>query len=161
MEQDRIFGLLGLAGNDDNVKKRVRVDYNAKVIQMYSEIAEILLQESIDILLFNQHPKKTQGLPSWVPDWAMDLTIPVSYVALEEPTSSAGGPMTEAPIRLAGEELQLHIRGIFVDEIQEVGRRLHQVDSVTQVSEQINYRSAKLFFDEVSEFGSRGCCHSS
>ncbi|PTB63610.1 hypothetical protein BBK36DRAFT_1125681 [Trichoderma citrinoviride] len=152
MEQDRIFGLLGLAGNDDTVKKRVRVDYNAKVTQMYSEIAEILLQESIDILLFNQHPKKTQGLPSWVPDWAMDLSIPVSYVALEEPTSSAGGPMTEAPTRLEGEELQLHIRGILVDEIQEVGRRLHQVDSNTQVSEEINYRSAKLFFDEVSEF---------
>ncbi|KAL6877644.1 heterokaryon incompatibility protein domain-containing protein [Trichoderma longibrachiatum] len=153
MEQDRIFGLLGLAANDDAAKRRVRVDYNAKVNQTYSEIAEILLQERIDILLFNQHPKKTQGLPSWVPDWAMDLSIPVGYVALEEPTSSAGGPMTEPPMRLGGDEPQLHIKGIFVDEIQEVGRRLYQVQSDRQAFEEIEYRSAKLFFDEVSELG--------
>ncbi|TFA98386.1 hypothetical protein CCMA1212_009886 [Trichoderma ghanense] len=152
MEQDRIFGLLGLAADDDAVKRRVRVDYNDKVIQIYSEIAEILLQESIDILLFNQHPKRTQGLPSWAPDWAMDLSIPVGYVALEEPTSNAGGPVAEAPIRVEGEEPQLHIKGILVDEIQEVGQRLHQAESETQVYEQIDYRSAKLFFDEVSLF---------
>ncbi|KAL6864642.1 heterokaryon incompatibility protein domain-containing protein [Trichoderma novae-zelandiae] len=152
MEQDRIYGLLGLAANDDALKGRVRVDYDAKVIRMYSEIAEILLQESIDILLFNQHPKKTQGLPAWVPDWAMDLSIPIGYVTLKEPAFNAGGPQTEAPVRLEGEEPQLRIDGILVDVIQEVGTRLHHAQSDSQVSEQIEYRSAKLFFDEVSEF---------
>ncbi|KAH0496060.1 hypothetical protein TgHK011_003443 [Trichoderma gracile] len=152
MEQDRIFGLLGLAANNDVVKARVRVDYDATVMQMYSEIAEILLQENVDILLFNQHPKRTQGLPSWVPDWAMNLSIPVRYVALEEPTSSAGGQMTEAPVRLEEEELQLRIQGLLVDEIQEVGQRLHQTQSDTRFNEQTDYRSAKLFFDEVSRF---------
>ncbi|OTA00202.1 hypothetical protein A9Z42_0058260 [Trichoderma parareesei] len=150
LEQDRIFGLLGLAAIDDAVKRKVRVDYDAQVVQMYTEIAEILLQESVDILLFNQHPRKTQGLPSWVPDWAMDLSIPIRYVALGEPTSSAGGPMGEAPIRLEGSQPRIAIKGILVDEIQEVGQRLQQAQPNTKVHEEIDYRSAKLFFDEAS-----------
>ncbi|EGR44143.1 uncharacterized protein TRIREDRAFT_112568 [Trichoderma reesei QM6a] len=155
LEQDRIFGLLGLAAIDDAVKRKVRVDYDAQVVQMYSEIAEILLQESVDILLFNQHPRKTQGLPSWVPDWAMDLSIPIRYVALGEPTSNAGGPMGEAPIRLEGSQPRIAIKGILVGEIQEVGQRLQQAQPNTKVHEEIDYRSAKLFFDEASRFARR------
>ncbi|KAL7905052.1 heterokaryon incompatibility domain-containing protein [Trichoderma velutinum] len=156
LEQDRIFGLLGLTADNDNLRNQVRVDYGAKVTQMYSEIAELLLQESTDVLLFNQHPKKTLGLPSWVPDWAMNLTIPVGYTALKEPTFTAGGVRAEAPVLVKGEHPQLHIRGILVDKVLDVGTQLHHAQSNPQVTEQIDYRSAKLFFDEVSKFAQVG-----
>ncbi|KAF3067868.1 hypothetical protein CFAM422_008637 [Trichoderma lentiforme] len=156
LEQDRIFGLLGLAADDDNLRSRVRVDYEAKVTQMYSEIAELLLKESIDVLLFNQQPKKTPGLPSWVPDWAMNLAIPVGYMALKQPTFTAGGAKTEPPVLVKSEHPQLHLRGILVDEVLDVGTRLHGAQSDPQVAEQIDYRSAKLFFDEVSKFAQVG-----
>ncbi|KAL7781937.1 heterokaryon incompatibility protein domain-containing protein [Trichoderma ceciliae] len=152
LEQDRIFGLLGLAADNDNLRQQVRVDYDAEVTQMYSEIAKLLIQESTDVLLFNQHPKKTKRLPSWVPDWAMNLTIPVGYSALKTATFSAGGPQTGAPVFFKEDRSQLHIRGIIVDEIVCVGTRLHRAQPYPQVSEQIDYRWAKTFFDEVSEF---------
>ncbi|KAL7943610.1 heterokaryon incompatibility domain-containing protein [Trichoderma barbatum] len=152
LEQDRIFGLLGLTADNDNLRKQVRVDYDANVTQMYSEIAELLLQESIDVLLFNQHPKITPGLPSWVPDWAMNLTVPVGYSALKEPTFAAGGLQNEAPVLVKDDHPQLHINGIFVDEIMDVGTRFHHAQPDPQVAEQIDYRSAKLFFDDVSKF---------
>ncbi|KAL7929781.1 heterokaryon incompatibility domain-containing protein [Trichoderma chlorosporum] len=156
LEQDRIFGLLGLTADDDNLRKKVRVNYDTKVTQMYSEIAELLLQENTDVLLFNQHPKKTPDLPSWVPDWAMNLTIPVGYTALKEPTFRAGGLKSEAPILVKNEHPELHISGIFVDEIRDIGLRLHHAQPDPQVTEQIDYRSAKLFFDEVSNFAQAG-----
>ncbi|EHK16293.1 uncharacterized protein TRIVIDRAFT_39487 [Trichoderma virens Gv29-8] len=152
LEQDRIFGLLGLTTDNDNLRKQVRVDYGAEITQTYSEIAALLLQENIDVLLFNQRPKKTPGLPSWVPDWAMNLTIPIGYMALKEPTFTAGGGKAEAPVLMKNEHPQLHISGIFVDAISDLGTRLHHAQSDAQVAEQIDYRSAKLFFDEVSKF---------
>ncbi|KAM0262579.1 hypothetical protein ACHAQJ_001624 [Trichoderma viride] len=152
LEQDRIFGLLGLTADNDALKRQVRVDYDAKVTQIYSEIAGLLLQESIDVLLFNQHPKKTEGLPTWVPDWAMNLTLPVGYSALKEATFASGGSRTEAPLLFKEAPSQLHIKGIIVDEIIEVGTRLYRAQLNPQVAEQIDYRHAKMFFDEVSEF---------
>ncbi|KAL6901076.1 heterokaryon incompatibility domain-containing protein [Trichoderma evansii] len=154
LEQDRIFGLLGLAANNDVLMAKVHVDYKSNIIQMYSEIAGLFLQESIDVLLFNQHPKKTEGLPSWVPDWAMNLAMPVAYSSLKQATFSAGGlSTTEAPITFKGNPSQLHIKGIAVDEIVEVGRQVYRAQLYTQVEEQIDYRSIKVFFDEVTKFG--------
>ncbi|RFU81361.1 heterokaryon incompatibility [Trichoderma arundinaceum] len=152
LDQDRIFGLLGLAAEHDTLRQQVRVDYNANVPQMYTEIAALLLRESTDILLFNQHPKKTKGLPSWVPDWSMNLTLPVGYSALKHAIFDAGGSSKEAPILLNEEHPQLRIKGVFVDEIVHVGSRLHRAQLDPQVAKQIDYRWAKIFFDEVSEF---------
>ncbi|KAJ4857948.1 hypothetical protein T069G_08845 [Trichoderma breve] len=124
LEQDRIFGLLGLAADDDNLRSR--------------------------------QPKKTPGLPSWVPDWAMNLAIPVGYIALKQPTFTAGGAKAEPPVLVKNEHPQLHLRGILVDKVLDVGTRLHGAQSDPQVAEQIDYRSAKLFFDEVSKFAEIG-----
>jgi hypothetical protein len=152
LEQDRIFGLLGLTADNDVLKGQVHVDYDADVSQMYSGIAILLLQQNTDILLFNQHPKKTKDLPSWVPDWTMNLSLPVGYSALKEAIFAAGGSRTETPILIKEDPSQLHIKGIIVDEIAEAGTRLHLAQLNPQVVEQIDYRSAKMFFDEVTEF---------
>lgn len=153
LEQDRIFGLLGLAADNDALMAQVDVDYKSNITKMYSQIAGLLLQDSIDVLLFNQYPKKTEGLPSWVPDWAMDLTIPAGYSSLKEATFSAGRSTTaETLITVKRDSAQLHIKGIAVDEIVEVGTQLYSPQPRPQVSEQIDYRSVKTFYDEVIEF---------
>ncbi|KAK1238184.1 hypothetical protein MKX08_002763 [Trichoderma sp. CBMAI-0020] len=153
LEQDRIFGLLGLAANNDALMAQVRVDYKSKITQMYSEIAGLLLQESIDVLLFNQHPKETEDLPSWVPDWAMNLAIPAAYSSLKQATFAAGiSAAHEALVTVRGSPAQLHIKGIAVDEIMEVGTQLYRAQLRPQVSEQVDYRSVKTFFDEVAAF---------
>ncbi|KAM0445897.1 hypothetical protein ACHAO4_009607 [Trichoderma viride] len=153
LEQDRIFGLLGLAAGNDALLEQVHVDYKSKITQMYSDIAALLLQESIDVLLFNQHPKETGDLPSWVPDWAMNLAIPAAYSSLKEAIFAAGRSTAhEALISVKGSPAQLHIKGIAVDEIVEVGTQLYRAQLRPQVAEQIDYRSAKTFFDEVTKF---------
>ncbi|KAL7920651.1 heterokaryon incompatibility domain-containing protein [Trichoderma austrokoningii] len=153
LEQDRIFGLLGLAADNDVLMAQVHVDYKSNITHMYSEIAELLLQESIDVLLFNQHPKKTEDLPSWVPDWAMDLAIPVAYASLKEATFAAGvSATTEALVTVKETPAQLHIKGIAVDEIVDVGTQLYHAQHRPQVAEQVDYRSTKTFFDEITKF---------
>lgn len=152
LQQDRIFGLLGLTADNDILRQQVQVDYNGKIAQIYTDIAALLLSESTDILLFNQLPKKTNGLPSWAPDWAMDLSIPVGYAALNEPIFTAGISRTTDAVVVKEDLPQLHIKGVFVDRIEEVGTQLHHTQLNPQVMEQIDYRSAKMFFDEVSDF---------
>ncbi|PNY21903.1 Heterokaryon incompatibility protein 6 [Tolypocladium capitatum] len=162
LAEDRVFGLLGLAADDDKLRQRVRVRYlgtEGEVIQVYTEVAALLLEQSIDTLLFAQFPKRTgnlpantQTLPSWVPDWAMDLTVPVGYSALKEPIFAAGGPKDGARFRLDEVSRRLTIRGVLVDRIARVGERAHRAELRPQIVEQIDHRWARMFFDEVSEF---------
>ncbi|POR37704.1 Heterokaryon incompatibility protein 6, OR allele [Tolypocladium paradoxum] len=152
LAEDRVFGLLGLAADDDNLRRRVRVRYEKEVIQIYTEVGALLLEQSIDTLLFTQFPKRTGNLPSWVPDWAMDLSVPVGYSALKEPVFAAGGPKDGGRFRLDEASRQLTIRGVLVDRIARVGERTHRAEPKPQIMEQIDYRWARMFFDQVSDF---------
>ncbi|KND87674.1 Heterokaryon incompatibility protein 6, OR allele [Tolypocladium ophioglossoides CBS 100239] len=151
LAEDRIFGLLGLAADDDPLRQRVRVRYK-EVVQMYTEVAALLLEQSIDTLLFTQFPKRTGNLPSWVPDWAMDLAVPVGYSALKEPVFAAGGPQDGARFQLDEASRRLTIRGVWVDSIARVGGCTHRAELQPQILAQIDHRWASLFFDEASDF---------
>lgn len=158
LAEDRVFGLLGLAADDDSLRRRVRVRYG-QVVQTYTEVAALLLEQGIDALLFTQFPKRTgnqpgdtQPLPSWVPDWAMDLAVPVGYSALKEPVFAAGGPRDGGRFQVDEASRRLTIRGVLVDRVVRVGERTHRGEPDPQIMEQIDYRWARLFFDEVADF---------
>lgn len=157
LPEDRVFGVLGLAADDDDLAKQVRVRYstgpgNAEVIKIYVETAKILLSRKIDTLLFAQFPKEISSLPSWVPDWTMNLTMPACYSDLDTAVFSAGGPSSDAEFCVSESIGQLRIKGCFIDTIAEVGLCPHRAAPNPQVMEQIDYRHAKLFFDEADKF---------
>ncbi|ODA76785.1 hypothetical protein RJ55_07300 [Drechmeria coniospora] len=152
LPEDRIFGLLGLAAEDDQLRRRVRVRYGEDAVQIYSEVAALLLERNVDALLYNQFPKTTPGLPSWAPDWAMNLAVPVGYSERKTPVYSAGGPSTEARIRFDEASRRLTIRACTVDEITAVGERTCRAQPDVQIMQQIDYGRASMVFDEVSDF---------
>ncbi|KZZ96803.1 heterokaryon incompatibility protein [Moelleriella libera RCEF 2490] len=152
--EDRIFALLGLAAEDDHQRQRIRVRYkntDEEVVRIYTETAAILLETSVDLLLFNQCPKTTPGLPSWVPDWAMDLKVPVGYAELKEPLFAAGGSGEASHFQVNEMSRQMTIRGVLIDTIVAVGERTHRADP-TNVINQADLGWAKRVFDEASEF---------
>ncbi|KAK2590950.1 hypothetical protein QQS21_011369 [Conoideocrella luteorostrata] len=154
---DRIFGLLGLGADNDNFRQRLRVlydkeDENAGVISTYTEAAALMLGENVDMLLFNQHPKKVEGLPSWVPDWSMNLTTPVGYASLRESVYTAGGSKEGSSYWVDEETRQLTINGVLFDRVVRVGERTYSDDAVRSVEREVDYRSSKLFFDEIGDF---------
>ncbi|KAK5988067.1 Heterokaryon incompatibility 6-like protein [Cladobotryum mycophilum] len=163
LPHDRIFGLLGLTAPDDHLRQRVNVDYEKDVIEVYAEVAALLMEENVDTLLFSQLPKMTVSsqeegskLPSWAPDWAMNLTTPIGYSSLKEPVFAAGGPKDGRRLQFDKGSQRLTVRGVLIDKILQIGNRTLQAQSEPQITEQIDYRSAKLFFDEVTELVRQG-----
>lgn len=158
LAQDRIYGLLGLTAADDPIKAAVGIYYdkeNQEVAQRraYAEIAALLLRQGrFDMLLFNQTSKITAGLPSWAPDWAMEMTLPVGWMALQQPAHSAGGDADTASIQVDELEGKLTVRGVLVGHVTAVGERTYTTQTPPQIVEQIEYTDAKLMFDEIDAF---------
>ncbi|OAA35439.1 heterokaryon incompatibility protein [Metarhizium rileyi] len=157
LPEDRIFGLLGLTADDDALRQQVRVRYNrvdpeAEVASIYTEVAALLLRDNIDALLYAQAGKETRGLPSWVPDWKMELKLPIGYTSLREPLFHAGGSKEHSLFRVDDENGQLTIRGCMVGELVAVGERTHCHQTHSLVQKEVDYRRVKEFFDEAAQF---------
>lgn len=168
LPEDRIFGLLGLTARDDPLGQRVRVRYEKTdeaadfvtndvvrkdLVKIYTEVATLLLEHNIDTLLFTQAGKMTAGLPSWVPDWAMKLRLPISYTKLNEPVFAAGGPKDSSSFEVRPETGELTIKGTLVDEVVAVGKRTYRAQADRQlIGTDVDHAWTKHFFDEVAEF---------
>ncbi|KAJ6447012.1 NADH-ubiquinone oxidoreductase 9.5 kDa subunit [Purpureocillium lavendulum] len=168
LSEDRVFALLGLVDEADPLVGRVRVRYGddgvAVASQVYTEVAGLLLEESVDALLFAQTPRTTPGLPSWVPDWAMDLRLPVGYSRVTEPVYAASGKdaAARAPHFVVDEAAgRLTIRGVAIDKVVRVGTRVYRVEPEKHITDVVDYRWARLVFEEVDEFvrDARGGSH--
>ncbi|SCV33731.1 related to heterokaryon incompatibility protein (het-6OR allele) [Fusarium fujikuroi] len=81
--RDRAFGYFGLRSPGLDMKREISVDYNMPVADLYKSLAVKLIERSqtLDVLSHVLHEsgirKRTEGLPSWVPDW--DATIDDQY----------------------------------------------------------------------------------
>ncbi|ATY61752.1 Heterokaryon incompatibility [Cordyceps militaris] len=157
LAQDRVYGLLGLTAPDDPVKMQLGIYYNienqlAAQVRAYTETAGLILEQGhLDMLLFNQMPKITEGLPSWVPDWAMDLALPVAWAALHEPAFTAGGLQDAAEVHADASTGRLLLKGGHIGRVTAVGQMTYTTESISDLS-QVKYTDAKLVFDEVDQF---------
>ncbi|CAM1510642.1 Fc.00g009770.m01.CDS01 [Cosmosporella sp. VM-42] len=148
LPDDRLYAIMGLA--EPQSLAGVEVHYGDTEL-VYTEVAALLAVENLDTLLFSQFPKKLANLPSWVPDWSMDLKTPHGYEKLTEPVFKAGGMIREQP-RADIESKALIVQGVIVDKIVRVGHRGIYQDQERQVMEQVEYRAVKRFYDEIQEF---------
>lgn len=149
LPEDRLFGVLGLA-SDLGLSKEVSIRYG-ETAKVYTEFAAMFVENNIDTLLFSQFPKVVQGLPSWVPDWSMDLAVPHGYATLAQPVFAAGGTVREEGPRFDADSERLTVRGLAVGRIAEVGKRTVLRDYNAPVVDQIDSRSLKYFFDEIHQ----------
>ncbi|KAF4338933.1 heterokaryon incompatibility [Fusarium beomiforme] len=115
--RDRIFGLLNLAGDKDHFDKFP--DYSMTVEEVYREAAfKILQQGTIDLLMYCQRPRKLPSLPSWVPDWSMDVLHPNAQPTWKTPFRASG---VHKSIPTFPQFDTAIFQGIYVDQVQDVG----------------------------------------
>ncbi|KAH8169306.1 heterokaryon incompatibility protein (HET) domain-containing protein [Sarocladium implicatum] len=149
--EDRVYGLMGLIAADDSVHK-MTVRYK-DVVGVYTEFAALQAKNNLDILCYSQFPKIETGLPSWVPDWTMELQVPRGYTKLEEPHFAAGTASGfDAEVTVDDKSLCLSVRGVKVDRITKVGTREITMDTGYNAVDRVDDRSAKHFFEEADEF---------
>ncbi|RYP13483.1 hypothetical protein DL765_006858 [Monosporascus sp. GIB2] len=87
--RDRVFALLHLA--IDSGEFRGFPDYEKSCEEVYIETAlKFLEQGHIDVLAYCQFPKKLKSLPSWVPDWSMEVRNPCSQAPWFSKFSASG-----------------------------------------------------------------------
>lgn len=158
LAQDRIYGLLGLTAADNPIKAQLGIYYNKKnqsaaQVRAYTEATGLFLEQGhLDVLLFNQFPKKTDGLPSWVPDWAMDLMLPVAWEALHQPAFAAGGAQDASFAKADMAAGKISIKGVLVGRVIATGQFTYKAAAGPQPVESVEYADAKLVFDEVDRF---------
>lgn len=153
--EDRIYALLGLAGEDEVEKETVEKMEVDNVRGTYTQFAASVIKRNIDVLLFSQMPKSpTHGhrLPSWVPDWSADpLRTPYGYADLTTPVFSAGGRNDADDVDVHVPSGVLQVNAIPVGRVVRVGVRSIQPGDGTAV-ENIEYMSVRHFFDEIEQF---------
>ncbi|KAM0670139.1 hypothetical protein ACQRIU_000534 [Beauveria bassiana] len=167
LAQDRIYGLMGLTAPDDPIRQRIGVYYNrrnqaAAQARAYTEAMSLFLQRGhMDLLLFTCGPSKTPGLPSWVPDWTMELALPVAWQGLHKPAFAAGGgPPYAGQVRFFEEAAaaaaaaaavtrKVAIKGVFIGRVAATGQATYTLSRRNGGHVHIKYDDAKLMFDEV------------
>ncbi|KPM45840.1 hypothetical protein AK830_g688 [Neonectria ditissima] len=151
LPEDRVFGVMGLADPTTLVGMKVRYGDAAGV---FTEIAALLAIQNLDIILFSQFPKSIANLPSWAPDWSMDLRVPRGYMKLTEPAFAAGGPAQSVP-EINCDSGRLFVRGVSVGRVVRVGQKVMLSETEKKVEDQVDYLSVQEFFDEIDEFVSQ------
>lgn len=120
--RDRIYGMLGLASDTDELG--IRADYSKNCEEVYVNAARTLLQHGhTDILLFSQFPKRCSELPNWVPDWTTTIQEPCGgCVADAFFSASAHVPLCSSTISASSDASRLiALNGCRVDTITQVG----------------------------------------
>ena len=117
--RDRVFSLLGLASNKDDYGNFP--DYAKPTEDIYEELARAFLREGmISILSCNQFPRNFPALPSWVPDWSMQIRVPVGWNANFKRPPKATNHAQRARV-LFLDKRTIVLVGSFVDTVKETG----------------------------------------
>jgi hypothetical protein len=144
--RDRIYGLLGLAG--DTAELGIKVDYARKVHQVYTDTAWALLWSGwTDVLSWCRFPKAQSDLPSWVPDFSVTPSEPIaSYKYRAPPWKPIFSASGSSQVKVSTENhlddpRRLTISGFTVDTIDEVGTPCKAYQNATSVN---------LLFSEIA-----------
>ncbi|KAI4861926.1 heterokaryon incompatibility protein-domain-containing protein [Hypoxylon rubiginosum] len=74
--KDKVYGLLGVSGDVENIG--ITPNYDQSPEDIFTDLFEkhVLATKSLDMICAVRFPRRLEGLPSWVPDWSVDQTVP-------------------------------------------------------------------------------------
>ncbi|KAI0396765.1 HET-domain-containing protein [Xylariaceae sp. FL0594] len=135
--RDIVYATIGLLGAE-SIPHELFPDYRKNVPEVFTEYATYLLSNSRLLAIVQYNSMRTEGLPSWVPDWQHD---PISF-----------GPFTESEswdhihVRLLREISALEVDIIVCSEIVAVGPKFEHEGLPEEL-----IRSWQLFFFDAEE----------
>lgn len=122
--RDMIYALLGIAWRDrppfSTQPESIVPDYKISVQDLYTKVARTMLQTYGDLRFLchvqNASITAIQGLPSWVPDYSVDLRP--APLEIRNTTWSASGDLKWNPDRNPPNHNTLSVQGIRLDRIR-------------------------------------------
>jgi hypothetical protein len=148
---DKIFSVQGIV--TEKIDERLKVDYNRSVEDLYTDTAEILVDQdyinTVMPLAGIGHQRRFNKLPSWVVDWSSVAEIVQLSGREKEPIYRASG-LSTASIHSAGDRGRITIRGFQIDAISKLGPSLlHDSKASEKPSEHVD--TIRQIFDFYSE----------
>jgi hypothetical protein len=144
-DRDRVFAVLQVA--DDAAEFERFPDYSMSSQKVYEETALTMLKQGhVDVMAFAQFPKKLQGLPSWVPDWSMQVRMPSCHVPWVN-KFAASGNSAKPPVIRSVRPGAVSFRGFMVDSVKLLGS-VWDPDWVAT----IDAAAALRFMQEIEDF---------
>jgi len=155
--RDKIYGLLGLAADRDQLKEfGVHPDYSKSCQEVYISVASsILRQGHVSVLSLNYFPKIQVGLPSWVPDWSWPLEISlqatgIDHMTLEPAYKASGSLLPRSPLfKRVGATTSVSVSGFIYDELLDIGATWAEFFPFHQNTKSPPFVAAKKFLAEL------------
>ncbi len=74
--KDKVYGLLGISGDVEDIG--IMPNYDRSPEEIFADLFEkhVLETKSLDMICAVRFPRRLANLPSWVPDWSVDQTVP-------------------------------------------------------------------------------------
>lgn len=125
-QRDRIYGIMGIS----NVSIPITVDYEKSAVQIFTEfvLATANVCAFVPARVEHRNKRKTIGLPSWVPDFAVPLA-PSSWTTLgANKIYSAGGGEGTKPLA-SSDPVILAVNGMMADSVKHIAGNFGDISS--------------------------------
>lgn len=115
--KDKVYGFLNLM--DANLTALIKPDYTASIVDIYTDFAKATIHASgsLDVIR-HCYPSSNRELPSWIPDWTVEVTATALTIS-NTPFTASGSSMAN-PRYLNNSKL-MSCRGFQVDDIDGMG----------------------------------------
>lgn len=122
LPHDKVYGLLGIAADAEEVK--IDVDYSLPFQLIFGQIAKYYIQKSntLDMLGYCCIRGPGHGCPSWIPDWRYDWPLPLMRRVDSKGKCIYGASGVTQPEVLFSEDLKsLGVQGFWLSTVRIVG----------------------------------------
>lgn len=121
--RDKVFGLIGIANQKDVFSLGIDESDERNTVEVYTQLAQAVIRKDKNFNIFGYlgSALSQKGLPTWVPDWAMEdnESQPLNY-SRESSVYAAGGKASPSvTFSPSGEEMITH--GTILYKITRIG----------------------------------------
>ncbi|KAG9229980.1 heterokaryon incompatibility protein-domain-containing protein [Amylocarpus encephaloides] len=124
--KDKVYAVVGISEAQDD--PAFQVDYSRSIQAVYTDVVAYLISRgSLNVICASHKYAKLSDLPSWVPDWSVDIWPCRSH--LIEPLEHDASAGTKAKAHISPNQRILHASGFIFDTIQHVGGTLTRAEN--------------------------------